>query len=200
MEDPILFFNLLEKLGEGSYGSVYKAQAIRRAFGGDVSPGDIVAIKIVPVEKEQDELLNEINILEQCKSTYITRYFGSYMKDEDCWIVMEFCGAGSVNDIMVSAGITLTEDIISVRDSFMQCRQAGTFDGAVAELLYTVCGIFMVVACSPQEPCLSVCRTGGVCLHPVRPELPAHQATAGDCRRRQTRSRWEQRQDVHHPP
>ncbi len=36
------------------------------------------------------------------------------MKDEDCWIVMEFCGAGSVNDIMVSAGITLSEDIISV--------------------------------------------------------------------------------------
>jgi serine/threonine protein kinase len=36
------------------------------------------------------------------------------MKDDDCWIVMEFCGAGSVNDIMVSAGITLSEDIISV--------------------------------------------------------------------------------------
>jgi len=37
------------------------------------------------------------------------------MKDDDCWIVMEFCGAGSVNDIMVSAGITLQEPIISVR-------------------------------------------------------------------------------------
>ena len=109
-----MYFQLLEKLGEGSYGSVYKAQAIRTAFGGDVNAGEIVAIKIVPVEKEQDELLNEINILEQCKSVYITRYFGSYMKDEDCWIVMEFCGAGSVNDIMVSAGITLEEDIIAI--------------------------------------------------------------------------------------
>jgi serine/threonine protein kinase len=98
---------------------VYQARALRSAFGGDVKPGDVVAIKIVPVEKEQDELLNEISILEQCKSVYITRYFGSYMKDEDCWIVMEFCGAGSVNDIMVSAGITLTEDIISVRRLFL---------------------------------------------------------------------------------
>mmetsp|Transcript_49222 Transcript_49222/g.73199 ORF Transcript_49222/g.73199 Transcript_49222/m.73199 type:complete len:493 (-) Transcript_49222:21-1499(-) len=113
-EDPTLYFQLLEKLGEGSYGSVYKAQAIQDAFNGDVVRGSFVAIKIVPVEKEQDELLNEINILEQCKSTYITRYFGSFMKDDDCWIVMEFCGAGSVNDIMVSAGITLQEPIISV--------------------------------------------------------------------------------------
>jgi serine/threonine protein kinase len=118
-EDPTVVFQLLEKLGEGSYGSVYQARALRSAFGGDVKPGDVVAIKIVPVEKEQDELLNEISILEQCKSVYITRYFGSYMKDEDCWIVMEFCGAGSVNDIMVSAGITLTEDIISVRRLFL---------------------------------------------------------------------------------
>ena len=112
--DPTKFFQLIEKLGEGSYGSVYKACATRPAFGGDIQVGDVVAIKIVPVEKEQDELLNEIRILEQCKSLFITRYYGSYMKDEDCWIVMEFCGAGSVNDIMVSAGITLREEIIAV--------------------------------------------------------------------------------------
>lgn len=104
--DPLARFNLLERLGEGSYGAVYKAE--------DKSSHEFRAIKIVPVEKELDELMNEIKILKKCNSEYITRYYGSYQHDDDVWIVMEYCGGGSVSDIMVSANMTLTEELISV--------------------------------------------------------------------------------------
>ncbi len=35
-----------------------------------------------------------------CYSQYVVKYYGSYFKNTDLWIVMEFCGAGSVSDIM----------------------------------------------------------------------------------------------------
>ena len=33
-------------------------------------------------------------------SRLLCRYYGSYFKNTDLWIVMEYCGAGSVSDIM----------------------------------------------------------------------------------------------------
>ena len=100
--DPSKKFEILEKLGEGSYGAVYKAK--------DRETEALAAIKIVPVEKELDELMNEIKILKKCDSQYVTKYFGSYLKGDNIWIAMEFCGGGSVNDLMVSSCKTLNED------------------------------------------------------------------------------------------
>ena len=39
-------------------------------------------------------------ILEECKSDYIVKYYGSYFKDEFLWIVMEYCAAGSIGDLI----------------------------------------------------------------------------------------------------
>jgi len=104
--DPTKDFQLIEKLGEGSYGSVWKAQHVRT--------GTTTAIKRVPVENDLDEILNEIKIMKQCRSPYIISYYGSYFKDSELWIVMEFCGAGSVSDLMRITDKTLNEDQISV--------------------------------------------------------------------------------------
>ena len=38
--------------------------------------------------------------MQQCDSPYVVKYYGSYFKNTDLWIVMEYCGAGSVSDIM----------------------------------------------------------------------------------------------------
>lgn len=35
-----------------------------------------------------------------CCSPYVVKYYGSYFKNTDLWIVMEYCGAGSVSDII----------------------------------------------------------------------------------------------------
>ncbi|KAL8576035.1 hypothetical protein ACOMHN_052053 [Nucella lapillus] len=55
------------------------------------------------------EIIKEISIMQQCDSKYIVKYYGSYFKKSDLWIVMEYCGAGSVSDIMRLRNKTLIE-------------------------------------------------------------------------------------------
>lgn len=101
--------NVLEmvcKIGKGSYGCVYKAK--------HRETGHFLAIKQVPVESDLQEIVKEISIMKQCDSPYIVKYFGSYFKDADLYIVMEYCGAGSVSDIMKLRGKTLNEQEIAV--------------------------------------------------------------------------------------
>ncbi|XP_030830134.1 serine/threonine-protein kinase 3 isoform X2 [Strongylocentrotus purpuratus] len=100
-KEPEEVFDLLEKLGEGSYGSVFKA--IHK------ESGQVLAIKQVPVDTDLQEIIKEISIMQQCDSTYVVKYYGSYFKNTDLWIVMEYCGAGSVSDIMRRRNKTLNE-------------------------------------------------------------------------------------------
>eukprot|EP00750_Incisomonas_marina_P018313 INCI2821.1.p1 GENE.INCI2821.1~~INCI2821.1.p1 ORF type:complete len:598 (+),score=103.43 INCI2821.1:2105-3898(+) len=85
-------YTLQEQLGHGSFGVVYKA--VRE---GHDKP---VAIKIVPADKDYASLMSEIGILRSCDSPFITRYFGSAVSDGDVWIVLEFCGGGSVSELV----------------------------------------------------------------------------------------------------
>lgn len=106
--DPSEIFEILAKLGEGSYGAVYKAI--------DKRDGQTVAIKVLQTESEDDtsELQKEINILRECHSPYIVSYKGTYKKDDNIWIAMEYCGAGSVCDLMAICEKTLDEAQIAV--------------------------------------------------------------------------------------
>eukprot|EP01113_Clastostelium_recurvatum_P010860 TRINITY_DN1545_c0_g1_i2.p1 TRINITY_DN1545_c0_g1~~TRINITY_DN1545_c0_g1_i2.p1 ORF type:complete len:359 (+),score=78.29 TRINITY_DN1545_c0_g1_i2:74-1150(+) len=105
-KDPEKEFQLLEKLGEGSYGSVWKAMHRSTSL--------IVAIKKVPIDNDLEDIMKEIDFMKSCRSPYVVRYHGSYFKDNELWIVMEFCGAGSVCDLMKITNKTLTEDQIAV--------------------------------------------------------------------------------------
>ncbi|XP_038051594.1 serine/threonine-protein kinase 3-like [Patiria miniata] len=102
---PEEVFDILEKLGEGSYGSVFKAM--------HKESGQVLAIKQVPVDTDLQEIIKEISIMQQCDSPYVVKYYGSYFKNTDLWIVMEYCGAGSVSDIMRRRNKTLTEDEVA---------------------------------------------------------------------------------------
>lgn len=102
---PEEVFDIICKLGEGSYGSVYKALY--------KETGQVLAIKQVPVDTDLQEIIKEISIMQQCDSPYVVKYYGSYFKNTDLWIVMEYCGAGSVSDIMRLRKKTLTEDEIA---------------------------------------------------------------------------------------
>ncbi|XP_062852795.1 serine/threonine-protein kinase 3/4-like isoform X1 [Trichomycterus rosablanca] len=46
-------------------------------------------------------------------SPHVVRYYGSYFKNSDLWIVMEYCGAGSVSDIIRLRNKTLKEEEIA---------------------------------------------------------------------------------------
>ncbi|XP_066948009.1 serine/threonine-protein kinase 3 isoform X3 [Macrobrachium rosenbergii] len=105
MRQPEEVFDIICKLGEGSYGSVYKAL--------HKESGQVLAIKQVPIDTDLQEIIKEISIMQQCDSQHVVKYYGSYFKDSDLWIVMEYCGAGSVSDIMRLRKKTLTEEEIA---------------------------------------------------------------------------------------
>lgn len=69
----------------------------------DKRTGQSVAIKIIDVENAEDEvedIIQEISILSELNSPYVTKYHGSFLKGSDLWIVMEFCSGGSCSDLM----------------------------------------------------------------------------------------------------
>ncbi|KAH9281246.1 Serine/threonine-protein kinase 3 [Echinococcus granulosus] len=101
---PSKVLEVICKLGKGSYGSVFKAK--------HKASGTVVAVKKVPVDSDLSEIVKEISIMQQCDSPYIVKCFGSLFDNQDLWICMEYCGAGSVADIMRLRNQTLTEEEI----------------------------------------------------------------------------------------
>lgn len=62
-----------------------------------------MAIKVIDVESAEDEvddIIQEIAILSELKSPYVTKYHGSYLKGSHLWIIMEFCSGGSCHGLL----------------------------------------------------------------------------------------------------
>eukprot|EP01119_Soliformovum_irregulare_P025552 TRINITY_DN949_c1_g3_i1.p1 TRINITY_DN949_c1_g3~~TRINITY_DN949_c1_g3_i1.p1 ORF type:complete len:977 (+),score=318.90 TRINITY_DN949_c1_g3_i1:62-2992(+) len=100
-------FKLEKKIGEGAYGAVFKAM-----YNGIIP----FAIKTVTLGDAAEEMEKEINILRGCQNPAIVSYYGSSPKEGKLWILMEYCEAGSVADIMkiiYGQGQSLTEDQIA---------------------------------------------------------------------------------------
>ncbi|KAL9236430.1 hypothetical protein vseg_011103 [Gypsophila vaccaria] len=100
-------FTDLELIGRGSFGDVYK--------GFDKELNKVVAIKVIDLEESEDEIddiQKEISVLSQCRSQYITEYYGSYLHQTKLWIIMEYMAGGSVADLLQS-GPPLDESSIA---------------------------------------------------------------------------------------
>ncbi|XP_034471227.1 mitogen-activated protein kinase kinase kinase kinase 2 isoform X3 [Hippoglossus hippoglossus] len=91
--DPLDDYELIHRIGCGTYGDVFKAR--------NISTSEVTAIKIVKLDPGDDitSIQQEITMMKECKHKNIVAYFGSYHRKTKLWICMEYCGGGSLQDI-----------------------------------------------------------------------------------------------------
>ena len=98
--DPTKLYELILEEGKGEFGTVYKALT-----KGEVK--EAVAIKRIPVQIDSEDdtfikLAQEIVLLEECDCPFIVSFQGSYIWEEEVWMVMEYMDAGTVAKAMAT--------------------------------------------------------------------------------------------------
>ncbi|XP_018599989.2 mitogen-activated protein kinase kinase kinase kinase 2 isoform X2 [Scleropages formosus] len=91
--DPLDEYELMYRIGSGTYGDVFKARNIKTS--------ELSAVKIVKLDPGDDitSIQQEITMMKECKHKNIVAYFGSYHRNTKLWICMEYCAGGSLQDI-----------------------------------------------------------------------------------------------------
>ncbi|KAF7700456.1 TRAF2 and NCK interacting kinase a [Silurus meridionalis] len=102
LKDPEGIFELVQMVGCGSYGQVFK--------GVHVKTRQAAAIKVISaMNSAHEELKSELNLLKtQSHHRNIATFYGAFVKKgtpvmgDQLWLVMEYCGGGSVYDLIHS--------------------------------------------------------------------------------------------------
>ena len=108
-EDPTSVWDKEEIIGEGAYGYVFKAS--------HKYTGEVAAIKCIPLTDGGvglSAIKKEVAILADCSHPNIVAYYGCYVKDDELWIAMEYCGGGSLQDIYGCLRSPFREDQIAL--------------------------------------------------------------------------------------
>jgi serine/threonine-protein kinase 24/25/MST4 len=97
LQDPEARFEVLEELGAGSYGRVFRAR--------DKQSGLTVAVKAMSCDADTDGIIIDREMMEKevqlmrnlSKNEFIVTYYDAFnvAKLRECWISMEVCEIGS---------------------------------------------------------------------------------------------------------
>lgn len=89
-------YNVIEKIGKGSYGKIFKAQRKR--------DGEVLALKRIDVANlsapEQTDTLNEVRLMAQLEHEHIVRFYDAFMEDNAIWIAMELIEGGDLGAVI----------------------------------------------------------------------------------------------------
>lgn len=102
-EGHVSDYQILEKIGKGSYGVVYKAR--------NTKTGRIVALKSNEVQNADEWMsqMAEINNVIDLHHETVVNYYNWFFEDEKLYLEMEYCDGGSISDTMLLLKRPLTE-------------------------------------------------------------------------------------------
>ena len=105
VDDPP--FILHEKVGHGSFGTVYRATPtevfFRNSKYNDRASIREAAVKVIEMETigdEIDEVRSEVAVLSNAQCQYLISYVGSYVVGTQLWIAMEYLNGGSLGNLL----------------------------------------------------------------------------------------------------
>ena len=87
MDQKIKDYKIINKLGQGSFGSAYKVMNLK-----DKKYYVLKQILLVEAKKEEkDQLMKEAIILSKINNDHVVKYYNSFIEDNSFNIIMEFC-------------------------------------------------------------------------------------------------------------
>lgn len=96
-------YMLMEVIGSGQYGKVWKAQHVKTR-----DPYAIKAISIQEISKLaklKEFVMSEINALELMSNRNIVKYYGKLQTQNNIYLIFEFCRGGTLEDIIKKEGM-----------------------------------------------------------------------------------------------
>ena len=104
-------YQILEKIGKGTFGTVYKVKKYNESF--------LYVIKQIPLNELTEEQIKQVNteakLLSLINSNFVVKYFESFIDNYELFIVMEYCDNGDLYHFLQEQQIKSTplkEDLV----------------------------------------------------------------------------------------